>query len=63
MKKMSIVAAMFAALTIASCGGGKEKEGEGKDTTETATEPTTEPTTEPVDTAVVAPADTTAPVE
>ena len=33
MKKLTLLATMFAALTFASCGGGKEGEGDGTDST------------------------------
>lgn len=60
MKKLAILASMFAVVTLASCGGGENKEGENTDSAATATEPTTveEPTTPEVDT--TAAADTTA---
>lgn len=51
MKKLAILASMFAVVTLSSCGGDKAAEGENTDSTATATEPTTpEETTPEVDT-------------
>lgn len=60
MKKLAILASMFAVVTLASCGGGKTEEGENTDSTATSAEPKTEePTTPEVDT-TAATADSTA---
>lgn len=58
MKKLMIAASMFAALSLASCGGGKEGEETNTDSTATAADTTVEaPETPEVDT--TATADTT----
>lgn len=49
MKKLAILATMFAAVTLASCGGAKEGEGENTDSTAVEAEATTETTEEVVE--------------
>jgi PBP1b-binding outer membrane lipoprotein LpoB len=59
MKKIAILASMFAVVTLASCGGGEAKEGENTDSTATETAPVDETPAPEVDT-TAAPVDTTA---